>query len=142
MCIRDSLSSGLRPGLGLRQNLAFGQTRARIAQAQAEAEGVRQQARGAEALVRFEVEEAYRNVVVAEAARDASERTLEIARRWLTEEQINADLGLSSARDLVRAARARLAAELDALTAVQRYNVAVLRLVARTGRLLTWDWTE
>ena len=129
------LGHGVQVGLGLRQNLNVAQTRARVAQAAAQADETRALARGAEQLVRFEVEEAYRALVVAEAALNAQRRAFEIARAWLLEESINADLGVGSARGLVRAVRARLTAEGDYLSRVERYNVAVARLLARTGTL-------
>ena len=129
------LGRPVRPGLGLRQNLAFGQTRARIRQAEAAVRQTEALGRGAHALAAFETEEAYRNVVIAEDALAAADTALAIAREWERDAQIGADLGLTSPRDLVRATRARLDAAIDRATRVERYNVAVLRLLARTGGL-------
>ena len=129
------LGRSVRVGLGLRQNLNVLQTRARVAQAQAQANGVRATMRGAEQLVRFEVEEAYRNVVIAEAALRSGDESFRITRQWLLDEQINFDLELGDARALVRAVRARLLAEVAYYESIQRYNVAVVRLLARAGVL-------
>ena len=129
------LGRPVRPGLGLRQNLAFGQTRARIRQAEAALRQTEALGRGARQLAAFETEEGYRSVVIAEDALSAADTSLAIAREWERDAQIGFDLGLTSARELVRATRARLDADIDRATRVERYNVAVLRLVARTGGL-------
>jgi outer membrane protein len=126
----------VRPGLGLQQNLAFGQTRARIQQAEAQAREVRYRAEGATQLVAFEASEAYHALVAAEAGVAAADETLTIAREWALQAGIDYDLGLASARDLVRATRARLEAEAAWADRVYRYNLTVVRLLGRTGRLV------
>ncbi len=129
------LSRSVQPGLGLRQKLNFGITRARVEQAQAQAATVRYQLEGAQQLVLFEVEEAYRNLRVAEAALQALDNTFKITRQWLLDEQLNFDLDLGDTENLVRAVQAKLTAEASYYEAIQRYNVAVLRLLAATGVL-------
>ena len=129
------LSRPFRPGIGIRQNLAFGQTRARIRQAEAALRQTEALGRGARQIAAFETEDAYRNVVIAEDALAAADTSLSIAREWERDAQIGYDLGLTSARDLVRATRARLEAAIDRAVRVERYNVAVVRLLARTGGL-------
>ncbi len=123
------------PGLGLRQNLAFGQTRARIQQAEAQAREVRFLAEGARQLVAFEAEEAYRTLASAASNLASAEEAQTIAREWALQAGIDFDLGLASARDLVRATRARLEADAAWADRVYRYNVAVVRLLGRTGGL-------
>lgn len=129
------LSRPVRPGIGIRQNLAFGQTRARIRQAEAALRQTEALGQGARQLAAFETEDAYRSLVIAEDALAAADTSLSIAREWERDAQIGYDLGLTSARELVRATRARLEAAVDRATRVERYNVAVLRLLARTGGL-------
>ncbi len=129
------LGSGLRFGLGVRQNLAFFQTRAKVQQAEAQRAEVRFQAEAAEQLVLFEVEQAYRRLAIAEAALDARTASTTIAGEWLRTEQINVDLGLGEVTDLLAAARADLEARAARLDAVQAYNVAVLRLLHAAGVL-------
>ena len=130
-----SSGSGVRAGVGVRQNLAFGQTRARVAQAQAQAEEVRYQATAAEQLVLFEVEEAYRQMRTRQAALEARTEGRRLAGEWERTEQVNYDLGLGTATGLTGATRARLEADAGYLDAVRAYNVAVLRLYAATGTL-------
>jgi outer membrane protein TolC len=130
-----SSGSGVRAGFGLRQNLAFGQTKARVEQARAQAEEVRYQATAAEQLVLFEVEEAYRRMRIREAALQARTEARRLAGEWERLEQVNYDLGLGSTTGLTGATRARLEADAAYSDAVRAYNVAVLRLYAATGTL-------
>ena len=130
-----SSGSGVRAGVGVRQNLAFGQTRARVAQAQAQAEEVRYQATAAEQLVLFEVEEAYRRMLTRQAALDARTEARRLSGEWERLEQVNFDLGLGTTAGLTGATRARLEAEAAYLDAVRAFNVAVLQLFAATGTL-------
>ena len=130
-----SSGSGVRAGVGVRQNLAFGQTRARVAQAQAQAEEVRYQATAAEQLVLFEVEEAYRRMLTRQAALGARTEARRLSGEWERLEQVNFDLGLGTTAGLTGATRARLEAEAAYLDATRAFNVAVLQLFAATGTL-------
>jgi outer membrane protein len=129
------LGSGLRAGVGIRQDLAFGQTQARVAQAEAQLQEVRAQRTAAEQLVLFEVEEAVRRLTIAAAALEARTEAAAIAADWLRTEQINADLALGEPQDLIAAARADLEARLARVEATRAYNVAVLRVLAASGVL-------
>ena len=135
--ISDSyLGSSLRFGLGIRQNLTFLQTRAKVQQAEAERSEVHFQHAAAEQLVLFEVEQAYRNLLIAEAALAARDEAVGIAGEWLRTEQINADLGLGEVDDLLAAARADLEVRATRFEAVRTYNTAVLRLLHASGVLV------
>lgn len=129
------LGGGVRAGVGLRQQLAFGQTRARVAQAEAQLQEVRHQRTAAEQLVLFEVERAWRELTIAEAARAARQEAAAVAAEWLRLEQINADLALGNVRDLVAAARADLEARLALTEATRAHLVAALRLLDAAGLL-------
>ena len=134
--VSDSyLGASLRFGLGVRQNLAFLQTRAKVEQAEAEAAEVRFQREAAEQLILFEVEEAYRRLAIAEATLAARDEAVRIAGEWLRTEQINFDLGLGDVDDLIGAVRADLEGRATRLDAVRAYNVAVLRLLHAAGVL-------
>ncbi len=124
-----------RTGLGLQWNLNFFQTRARVEQAEAERNEVRYLEEAAQQLVRFQVEEAYRNVLTAEAAVASRNQDGRTTAEWLRTEQINFDLGFGDPENLVDAVRANLEAEAQYYEAVQRFNVAVLRLWHATGVL-------
>ena len=135
--ISDSyLGSSLRFGLGIRQNLTFLQTRAKVQQAEAERREVRFQREAAEQLVLFEVEQAYRNLLIAEAALEARDASVSISGEWLRTEQINTDLGLGEVDDLLAAARADLEGRAARFETVRDYNTAVLRLLYASGVLV------
>lgn len=124
-----------RTGLGLQWNLNLYQTRARVEQAEAELNEVRYQQEAALQLIRFEVEEAYRDVLIAQTAVTSRDDALQITEEWLRTEQISFDLGFGDTENLVDAVRANLEAEARYYEAVQRFNVAVLRLWRATGVL-------
>ena len=126
---------GVRAGVGVRQQLNFLQTRARVAQAEAEQAEVQAQLDGARQLVRFEVEKAYRDLITARAALAAADTALTISKEWLQFEYINFDLELGDTENLVKAVRENLGLEAGYYEAVRRYNLAVLRLFDATGTL-------
>ena len=128
-------SRSVRAGIGLRQKLNFLQTRARVEQARAERNKVQYQQESARQLILFEVEEAYRNVLIARAALDAQDRALQISKEWLREEEINFDLDLGDTENLVRAVQSNLELEARYFEAIHRFNVAALRLLDATGTL-------
>lgn len=132
----DFLSNSVRAGFSLQQELNFFQTRARVEQAEAEREEVRFQQAGARQLILLEVEQAYRNLLIAQAALEAQDASLQITREWLRTEQINFDLDLGDTENLIDAVQAQLTQEASYYDAVQRYNTAVLKLLHATGTLV------
>lgn len=135
--ISDGLrGSSLRAGVGLRMNLNVAQTRARIEQAEAERDEVRYQGEAARQLILFSVEEAYRNLTIAQAALVAQEEALLQSKEWLRTEQINFDLDLGDTENLVKAVRANLELQAARHEAAYRHNVAVLRLLRAAGLLI------
>jgi outer membrane protein TolC len=129
------MGTGTQTGIGIQQNLNFGQTKAKVEQAKAELEEVEHQQTAARQLVQFEVEEAFRNLVVAKTAFESRDRSTTISGEWLRTEQINFDLGLADTENLVKAVRADLEARARYNEAVKQYNVAVLKLLRATGTL-------
>ena len=92
------LSRSVKAGFGIRQNLNFNQTKAKVQQAEAEVSEVRFQRDAARQLVLFEVEEAYRNVLITRKAVEAREAQLLISKDWLRTEQVDFDSGLWGTR--------------------------------------------
>jgi outer membrane protein len=129
------MGTGTRTGIGIQQNLNFGQTQAKVEQAKAELQEVKHQQTAARQLVQFEVEEAFRNLVVAKTAFESRDRSTTISGEWLRTEQINFDLGFADTENLVKAVRADLQARARYSEAVKQYNVAVLKLLRATGTL-------
>jgi outer membrane protein TolC len=134
--IGDSfMGTGTRTGLGIELDLNFRQTQAKVEQAKAQLSEVRNQQTAARQLVQFEVEEAYRNLLIAKTAVESRDRSTTIAGEWLRTEQINFDLGFADTENLVKAVRADLEARARYAEAVKEYNVAVLKLLRATGTL-------
>lgn len=129
------LRRSVRAGIGLQQKLNFFQTKAKVEQAEAERNEVRFQQQAAEQLILFQVEEAYRNLIIAKASLDAQREALTISGEWLRTEQINFDLELGDTENLVRAVRANLELQAASFEAIYDFNVAVLRLMNATGTL-------
>jgi outer membrane protein TolC len=129
------MGTGTRTGLGLQLDLNFGQTKAKVEQAKAQLSEVEHQQRAARQLVQFEVEEAYRNLLIAKTAVESRDNSTTIAGEWLRTEQINFDLGFADTENLVKAVRADLEARARYAEAVKAYNVAVLKLLRATGTL-------
>ncbi len=126
---------GFEAGLGMRLDLNFAQTRARVEQARAERNEVGFQMTAARQLILFEIEEAYRNLIVAKSALDAQTETLRLTREWMLSETINFDLDLGDTENLVDAVRSKLDQEVAYFNMVYQYNLAVLRLLRATGVL-------
>jgi outer membrane protein TolC len=124
-----------RTGFGIRQNLNFFQTRARVEQAEAQRAEVAYQREAAETLIAVEVEEAYRTARIAQQRMQSLDESMRTTREWLRTEQINFDLDLGDPQDLVDAVQANLETRASYYEAVQRYNVAVLRLLRTAGTL-------
>ncbi|PSQ83840.1 MAG: TolC family protein, partial [Bacteroidetes bacterium QH_2_63_10] len=113
------MGTGTQTGIGIQQNLNFGQTTAKVEQAKAELEEVEHQ----------------QTLVVAKTAFESRDRSTTISGEWLRTEQINFDLGLADTENLVKAVRADLEARARYNEAVKQYNVAVLKLLRATGTL-------
>ncbi|MDX1739673.1 MAG: TolC family protein, partial [Rhodothermales bacterium] len=127
--------SSLEAGLGLRLGLSFHQTRARVEQAQAQASEVRFQLDALRQLVLFEVEEAYRSLISAEAALKAAQEAYRLSKEWLQTETVNFDLDLGDTENLVRAVRANLDLQAKEYQAIYDYNLAVMKLLQTSGTL-------
>ncbi len=131
------MGTGTRTGFGIQLDLNFRQTQAKVEQAKAELNEVKNQQTAARQLVQFEVEEAFRNLVIAKTAVDSRDESTTISGEWLRTEQINFDLGFADTENLVKAVRADLEARARYAEAVKKYNVAVLKLLRATGTLTT-----
>ena len=137
--VSDSFrGQGTRTGFGIRQNLNFYQTRARVRQAEAERNEVAFQQEVADEFIAFEVEEAFRRVRIAKNRVESLNESVRTTREWLRTEQIDFDLDFGDPQNLIRAVQANLETRAEYYEAVQRYNIAVLRLL-RTAGILTKD---
>ncbi len=124
-----------RTGFGLLQKLNFKQTRARVAEAEAQHNAVQYLAIAAEQGILAELEQSWRKVIMQEAALAAMDSSLAVSKEWLRVEQINFDLDLGDTENLVKAVQANLTLEAEYYEAVSRYNMAILKLLADAGLL-------
>ncbi|MEM1096962.1 MAG: TolC family protein, partial [Bacteroidota bacterium] len=122
-------------GIGLRQQLNFGQTRARIQQAQAEYAEVAFQQEAAHQLIRFELEDAYRNVRIAKAALESAEEALRLGKEWLGTETVNFEFEIGDTENLVNAVRQSLTLEAAYVEAIRQHNLSILKLWRAEGTL-------
>lgn len=128
---------GFRGGVVFQQKLNFSQTKAQVDQARAELDQVRHQMDAANQFILFEVEQAYRDVIIAQSAVETQNQALILSREWLRTEYINFDLELGDTDNLVKAVRENLELEGRYYQAVHKHNMAVLRLFEKTGTLVT-----
>lgn len=124
-----------RTGFGIQQNLNFYQTRARVEQAEAQRAEVEYQREAARAFIDVEVEQAYREARTAKQRVESFDESVRTTREWLRTEQINFDLDFGDPQNLVDAVQSNLETRAAYYEAVQRYNVAVLRLLRTAGTL-------
>ena len=131
------IGSSVEAGLGFRLNLNFAQTRAKVAQAEAEQRQVESKADGLRQLILFEVEKAYRDLQIAQEAVAAQEEALRLSKEWLRSEEVNFDLELGDTENLIKAVEANLMLQASRHEAVHGHNLAVLKLLDATGTLST-----
>ena len=129
-------SRSLQVGLGFRQNLNFLQTKSRVEQARAEYNEVKFQEEAAYLLILFEVEQAYRNLIINEKALEAQTESLRLSREWLFTEMNNFEFELGDTENLVRAVQVSLQLEATYYDAVSSYNKALLELFDACGILM------
>ncbi len=130
------IGSSLEAGLGLRLQLNFAQTRARVEQARAQRNEVGYQLDGLRQLVRFEVEEAYRSLRIKRAALESQQEALRLSKEWLQLESVNFDLDLGDTENLVRAVQSNLQLQAAEYLSMYEYNIAVLKLLRACGILV------
>ncbi len=130
------IGSSIQAGLGLRLQLNFVQTRARVEQARAQRNEVAYQLDGLRQLVRFEVEEAYRSLRIKRAALESQQEALRLSKEWLQLESVNFDLDLGDTENLVRAVQSNLQLQAAEYQAMYEYNIAVLKLLRACGILI------
>lgn len=132
--VRDD-ANYLRYGaaLVLRWSLELLPNMARVDQAQANLEEVRQTERYAKGGIGVEVETAYAQVADAMTREEAYGQAQRIARRWMIAVQQGIDIGTRPESELIEAARQWAMQRYSYLTAVMDLNVAWSNLALATG---------
>jgi outer membrane protein len=125
--------SGGGPVLGMKWHFDFGITKAKVKQAQAELEQLKEQERLALMGIPLEVAQAYGKVQEHYKASQGMEKAYVNARRWLITAFSNFDMGLGKMEDIFTAFERYGAARGDYLLALFNYNLAVAKLEKATG---------
>jgi outer membrane protein len=124
------------PVVGARWHFDFGITKAKISQAQAELEKLKQIERTALMGIPIEVAQAYAKVQENYKASQGMGKAYVNARRWLVSAFSNFDIGLGQMDEIFRAFERYGVARGDYLTALYDYNFAVVKLEKATGSYL------
>ncbi len=126
---------GFGVGLGLKWNLDFMSTSARLAAARAELEVARASERFALGGVGAEVEGAYAEAADAARRLEAYVDATRYAKQWLVKVQQGIDVGTFDDDDLVDPAKEYAQQRLSVMAATYDFNVSMARLALATG----WD---
>jgi len=86
-------------------------------------------------LVLFEVEEAYREVLISRAAVGAQSKALKLSKEWLRTEQVNFEYDLGDTENLVKAVQSNLELQAASYQAIHDFNRSIIRLLKATGTL-------
>ncbi len=100
-------------GFGIRQNLNFQSLRNRVEKTEIEYQRVNDLHKAVKDGIVLELNEKYREAVIAETKRKQTEEALKIARNWVRNEQLNYDLGFGDVEDLLDAVQKELELRLN-----------------------------
>ncbi len=121
------------PVVGAKWHFDFGITKAKISQAQAELDKLKNLERTALMGIPIEVAQAYAKVQENYKAAQGLGKAYVNARRWLVSAFSNFDIGLGNMEEIFRAFERYGVARGDYLTALYDYNFAVVKLEKATG---------
>ncbi len=119
--------------LGLKWDINFGITSAKVQSARAEHEKLLETKAFAEAGIPLQVRKAYLEVVEANKNIKATEESYTSARKWLVTAVANFDLGIGEAKEIFDALRAYAENRAENYKAVYNYNLALANLDHMTG---------
>lgn len=121
------------PVVGVKWHFDFGITKAKISQAQAELDKLKNQERTALMGIPVEVAQAYGKVQENYRASQGMGKAYVNARRWLVAAFSNFDMGLGQMEEIFKAFERYGATRGDYLNALYEYNLAVVKLDKATG---------
>ena len=119
--------------LGLKWDINFGITSAKVQSARAEHEKLLETKAFAEAGIPLQVRKAYLEVVEAKKNITATEESYTSARKWLVSAVANFDLGIGEAKEIFEALRAYAENRAENYKAIYNYNLALANLDHMTG---------
>lgn len=111
--INNSNYASAGVGFGIRQNLNFNSIRNRVERTEIEYQRVNDLHRAVTDGIILEVNETYREAVIANSKRKQTDEALKIARNWVRNEQLNYDLGFGDIENLLEAVQKELELRLN-----------------------------
>lgn len=127
--------SRLGIGLALQGNLDFLAQAARVDEARGAVREIEARQRYAQAGTLAEMRKAYAAAAAAQKQLAARSAKAKLARRWLTESQQGAELGLAEPGDLLAPAKAYALARFAELRSTYDFNLAMVELAMSTGTI-------
>ncbi|MCH8557568.1 MAG: TolC family protein [Balneolia bacterium] len=126
-------TSALTVGLGIRQNLNFFVLNSREERSRLQ---YRQADYALEAIkdgVELDVNDKYKDALVARSRIESTSRALEVSRNWLRQEQLDYDIGFGDVTNLAEALRANLELEAELQQRTYEFNMRLARLLNASG---------
>src|SRR5690625_721186 len=120
-------------GFGIRQNLNFQELRNNVNRATIEHKRMYDLREALSEGVVLELNETYREAVIAESKVRQTEESLAIARNWVRNEQLNYDLGFGDMEELVDAVRQELELRVELKQSVFELNKKMAALYKASG---------
>ncbi len=120
-------------GLSIRQNLNFLSTRTNVARAEIEHRRVRNLKDALSDGITLELNERYREAVVAQTKVRQLEEVLTISRNWVRQEQLDYDFGFGEVDDLIESVQKELETRVELKQNVFELNTKVATLYKAAG---------
>ncbi|TVQ64665.1 MAG: TolC family protein [Balneolaceae bacterium] len=120
-------------GFGIRQNLNFSTIRTNLQRADIEYRRVNELENALQDGIMLELNNAYREAVVAESRVNQSRESLTIARNWVRNEQLNYDIGFGDVEDLLDALQKELEIRFELNQYIFELNKKIAELLKTSG---------
>src|SRR6056297_1530905 len=131
--INNSNYASAGVGFGKRQNLNFQSIRNRVEKTEIEYQRVNDLHKAVTDGIVLEVNEAYREAVIADSKRKQTDEALKIARNWVRNEQLNNDLGFGDVENLLEAVQKELELRLNLKQNTFELNKRIAALYKASG---------
>lgn len=131
--INNSNYASAGVGFGIRQNLNFQSMRNRVERTEIEYQRVNDLHKAVTDGIILEVNETYREAVIADTKRRQTDEALKIARNWVRNEQLNYDLGFGDVENLLDAVQKELELRLSLKQNTFELNKKIAALYKASG---------
>lgn len=135
--INNSNYASAGVGFGIRQNLNFQSLRNKVERTEIEYQRVNDLHKAVTDGIILEVNETYREAVIADSKRNQTNEALKIARNWVRNEQLNYDLGFGDVENLLEAVQKELELRLNLKQNTFELNKKIAALYKASGVSIT-----